>query len=238
MNLQRTFFYFVCMALSAPFAHAEHFTSGPDQAALIELYTSEGCSSCPPAESRMNSFSDHHGLWKEFVPVAFHVDYWNYLGWPDRFSMPEFTARQRNYSRAWKADTIYTPCFVRNGKTDRHPKLSDGPAKPGILKAVITDGKIDVHFSPEDETSENLIVWAAPLTGKVTTDVKRGENRGRILEHCFVALNLQKTPMKASGGTFTASLPLDRTGKPKAISIWISRADSLEPIQATGGWLE
>ena len=69
----------------------------PDtRVALVELFTSEGCTSCPRAEAWFGALKGESGLWKEFVPVAFHVDYWNHLGWSDRFSSEEFTSRQRD----------------------------------------------------------------------------------------------------------------------------------------------
>lgn len=238
MKLQRMTIYFACMALTMHVSAAETFSSGPNQTTLIELYTSEGCSSCPPAEERMNAFIDHKSLWEEFVPVAFHVDYWNYLGWSDRFSSPDYTARQRQYSKTWRASTIYTPCFVRNGEPDRNPKLSRSHLEPGILTATIADGMIDVIYSPNDQQSKKLTVWVAPLSGKVSTSVKSGENRGRNLKHSFVALDLENKPMKQDGKTFTATLPFTRETKPMAVAVWISRAGSLEPIQSAGGWLE
>jgi len=83
-------------------AHAETtFQSGPQRVALLEVYTSEGCSSCPPAESWLSEFKNQARLWKEIVPVAFHVDYWDGLGWKDRFAKEEYTSRQRAYSENW-----------------------------------------------------------------------------------------------------------------------------------------
>ena len=86
-----------------------HFSSGPERIALIELYTSEGCSSCPPADRWLGALAGRQGLWKDFVPVEFHVNYWDSLGWKDRLSTPEFTAREYAYSSAWGAPNVYTP---------------------------------------------------------------------------------------------------------------------------------
>ena len=91
------------------------FASGPSQVALVELYTSEGCSSCPPADAWLAALRDKPGLWSESVPVAFHVDYWNGLGWKDRLSSRASTDRQYAYAEAWGNRSVYTPCFVRNG---------------------------------------------------------------------------------------------------------------------------
>src|SRR6267154_5087398 len=131
---------FLLVLLAAPLAAApRHFTSGEGRTHLLELYTSEGCSSCPPAEAWLGDLRDAPGLWRDFVPVAFHVVYWDQLGWRDRFASKEYTARQYAYSAAWGSDTVYTPGFVldgaewrRSGKPDRkstrlnssHPSIS------------------------------------------------------------------------------------------------------------------
>jgi hypothetical protein len=90
--------------------------SGPKQVTLMELYTSEGCSSCPPAEVWFSELKDAPGLWKIFVPVAFHVDYWDNLGWPDKYASAAFTARQRSYAAEWRSENVYTPELVSGGK--------------------------------------------------------------------------------------------------------------------------
>ena len=229
-----------CLIAFESFAERSwQFESPARQTSLIELYTSEGCSSCPPAERRLNELDHHPGLWTDFVPIAFHVDYWNYIGWSDRFSSPAYTARQRHYSKQWKARTIYTPCFVENGKAGRsfHPKVGHG--KPGVLKATITGKTIEIQFTPNSPAPKKLIAWAAPLSGRRVTQVKAGENRGRTLEHCFVALDLSSAEMKLEEGKgWTAELPLKTELKPQALAIWVSGFQSLEPIQATGGWFK
>ena len=92
------------------------FQSAEQQTALLELYTSEGCSSCPPAETWLSRLTDSPQLWRDFVPVAFHVNYWDYLGWRDPWAARQFSERQRNYAAKWRSDSIYTPEFVLNGK--------------------------------------------------------------------------------------------------------------------------
>ena len=78
------------------------FESGPVKVHLIELFTSQGCSSCPPAEAWLSKLKSEPGLWKDFIPLAFHVDYWDRLGWRDPFAAKQWTARQYQYSEAWK----------------------------------------------------------------------------------------------------------------------------------------
>ncbi|MCW9023236.1 MAG: DUF1223 domain-containing protein [Gammaproteobacteria bacterium] len=94
-------------------------SSGPTQTSLIELYTSEGCSSCPPAERFLNKLQHHKQLWTQYVPLAFHVDYWDYIGWEDKYAHPAFTKRQSAYARQKNLKTIYTPAFVVNGQSWR-----------------------------------------------------------------------------------------------------------------------
>src|SRR5580693_7683854 len=100
---------FMCAAATAA---PVVFQSSDRQTALVELYTSEGCSSCPPAESWLSGMKKSSGLWNDFVPVAFHVEYWDNLGWRDKWSSKQFSDRQRDYAGVWGGDNIYTPEFV------------------------------------------------------------------------------------------------------------------------------
>ena len=106
------------MSTHAMQSHAASLSvkSPATQVDLIELYTSEGCSSCPPADRWVSSLQNEPGLWRDFIPVAFHVDYWDYIGWPDRFASPAFTARQYVYAQQQSMRTVYTPGFFNNGK--------------------------------------------------------------------------------------------------------------------------
>src|SRR5215472_358919 len=97
-------------------AEQMHFQSGPQHTAVIELYTSEGCSSCPPAEKWFSQLKTRPRLWIDFVPTAFHVDYWDYLGWQDPFGTAANSDRQRKYATQWKSHSVYTPGFVLDGK--------------------------------------------------------------------------------------------------------------------------
>src|SRR6059036_376240 len=98
--------------LSPIWAGDRVFESGSQRAHVIELFTSQGCSSCPPAEAWLSKLKAEPGLWKDFLPLAFHVDYWDRLGWRDPFAAKEWTARQYQYSANWKKESVYTPGFV------------------------------------------------------------------------------------------------------------------------------
>lgn len=236
--MNRCILFLISMLAVSTACRAQVFSSGPTRIDLIELFTSEGCSSCPPADRRMNALAGKDGLWKEFVPVAFHVDYWNYLGWPDPYSSADYSTRQRRYTREWRARTSYTPCFVVNGVTARRPASTGGIDRAGLLKAMIEEDKATITFTPSTSAGK-YIAWLAPLSGKLSTQVPAGENRGRKLEHWFVALGLVSTPMTASDrGIYSATLAIPSDARTKAVAVWISRPDSLQSLQATGGWLK
>ena len=85
------------------------FSSSVERVALVELYTSEGCSSCPPADRWLSQLNSSDKLWDNFVPVAFHVDYWDYIGWKDRFASKAYSQRQRRYAKEQGERTVYNP---------------------------------------------------------------------------------------------------------------------------------
>jgi hypothetical protein len=154
----------LALLLAAASAHAASvtFQSSEKRTALLELYTSEGCSSCPPAESWLSRLTKSSGLWKEFVPLAFHVDYWDNLGWPDPWAAGQFSDRQRAYAQSWHSRRIYTPEFVLNGKEWRNwsgnkngPASSD--ATPGVLKISSTDlAHWQVTFAPANPSGAGV----------------------------------------------------------------------------------
>ena len=223
------------------------FQSSGKQTALIELYTSEGCSSCPPAEAWLSRLKESPGLWKDFVPLAFHVDYWDYLGWRDPWSTKSFSDRQRAYAKQWRSDSIYTPGFVLNGKEWRDwwgrkdgPKL--GVAKAGVLTVSSSDmNRWQVSFAPANTTRADYEVHAALLAGGLSSNVKAGENRGRLLNHDFVVLTFLKASLVRSGdvaqGTFIFNKQQSPAESDLALGVWITPAGRFEPLQATGGWL-
>ena len=221
-------------ALSA-WAGDRVFESGPQRAHLIELFTTQGCSSCPPAEAWLSKLKNEPRLWKDFVPIAFHVDYWDRLGWRDPFAAKEWTARQYQYSELWKNESVYTPGFVLDGREwmERSvPKTST--EKSGALKLSIVSGKVVAEFQPADGGTQDVDLHVATLGFDLKTKVTAGENSGRNLGQDFVVLSLANQKMSA-GKTEFAFNPDPRAG---AIAAWITLPNQLEPIQAVGGWLK
>lgn len=210
------------------------FESGPQRTHLIELFTSQGCSSCPPAEAWLSKLKSEPRLWKEFVPIAFHVDYWDRLGWRDPFASKEWTARQYQYSANWKSESVYTPGFVLDGREWMGRSIPPvATEKPGVLKLSIKDQKILAEFLAADGRTNGLDLHFAQLGFDLTTKVGAGENTGRDLKQDFVTLSL--TSQKMTGGkTEFAFHPDSRAG---AIAAWITAPSHIEAIQTVGGWL-
>jgi hypothetical protein len=221
------------------------FQSSTQQTALLELYTSEGCSSCPPAEKWLSRLKTSPRLWKEFVPVAFHVDYWDYLGWRDPWSAKEFSDRQRAYAQHWRSESVYTPAVVLDGKEWRDwSAQADGPPLASRQSGILTvksagSNRWDVTFAPTKAGSENYQAHAALLASSLHSDVKAGENRGRRLDHDFIALSVVETPLGNTNGVSqgTLELPPVTQGKDShlALAVWITKAGQLNVVQATGG---
>jgi hypothetical protein len=247
----RPFLFFMLVFFGAPQVPGaeQRFNSGPNRVSLIELYTSEGCSSCPPAERWLGALREAPGLWRDFVPVAMHVNYWDRLGWTDRFASRQFTEREYAYAKQWSAGNVYTPCFVRDGiewhAGSRPPAASRD--KVGVLSVSLREGGLArVEFSPASiprSTTENLEVHVALLGSGFSSKVTAGENRGETLRHEFVALALESHALPPSDGAgYRAEFPLPRaaiTDAPRhAVAVWITRQGGLIPVQATGGWLE
>ena len=223
------------------------FQSSERQTALVELYTSEGCSSCLPAESWLSKLKGSSGLWSDFVPVAFHVDYWNSLGWRDNLSSEQFSTRQRDYAQVWSAENIYTPEFVLNGK-EWHDWFgfrgapSASANKVGVLRVSSDDGRHWLaDFIPVENGTAVYEVTAALLVSGLSSDVKAGENAGRHLNHDFAALSFITRSLTSQTNGLQGKFVIDASPKGitgrLALAVWVARAGKLEPLQATGSWL-
>jgi hypothetical protein len=238
---------FLCSATNLMSAGPIEFHSSTNRTPMLELYTSEGCSSCPPAEAWLARLKSDPRLWKDLVPVAFHVDYWDYLGWRDLFAAGDYSDRQRAHAAEWNSDSVYTPGFVLDGKEWRGwfnredlPRHSNHLV--GTLTASSADGKRWLlRFEPAARGQSTLDFYAALLGFDLSSDVKAGENRGRKLLHDFVVLTLAKASSQRSGDSFQAELSLITASPnlPKRLAVagWVTRRGDLQPLQAVGGWL-
>jgi len=213
------------------------FDSGPQQVTLLELYTSQGCSSCPPAERWLNELTDSDRLWTQLVPVALHVDYWDSLGWEDPYARPANAERQRSYARHNRVSTVYTPGMFANGREWRGWMYRIGPRasgnEPGPLTARIENGRLEADFPAQDRELE---LHVAVLGFGIETKVARGENRNRTLPQEFVLL--AESVHRAADGHWQVPVPEpEHPAGRYGIALWVSRAGDPVPLQATGGWL-
>jgi hypothetical protein len=233
----------VLLALTAASAGAETvFESKPARTHLLELFTSEGCSSCPQAEAWLSTLMKEPQLWRDFVPIAFHVDYWDHLGWRDPFASKMWTARQYEYAARWKSGSVYTPGFVLNGRELRDQSLpAPSGEAAGVLAVRLLNGdRATVSFQPASGGGREYEIHLARLGFGLSTNVKAGENSGRKLRHDFVVLSLTNETM-GGGGTrelrFPAAVSKQTVEARSALAAWVTEVGQMEPIQAVGNWL-
>lgn len=218
-------------------AHALEWESGPDKSHLIELFTSQSCSSCPPAEAWLNKLKDDPRLFKEIVPVEFHVTYWNHLSWKDPFSSKEYTNRQRKYARLHDSNTVFTPQLLLNAQknlrsSSRYPERSK--QKTANLKVKYQKDKKLVSISWDKELK--AYCEGALLGGGYKKKIPRGENSGRTLTHEFVVTELKKAQVKNKKCTLKFSK--DYEAKSRYLAIWLRSLDGKTIYQATGSKIE
>jgi hypothetical protein len=174
--------------------------SGPGTAALVELYTSEGCSSCPPADRWLATVGQRYPA-DRVVPLALHVDYWDYIGWKDPYAKREFSLRQRKLSQLQRMALVYTPQVVLQGRDFRGwgtpafdqalARINSQPAKARLrLQVLRADEKsLDVEVSAELlQPAQDAALYVAAYRSKLESKVTAGENRGRLLSHDYVVL--------------------------------------------------
>lgn len=192
--------------------------------ALIELFTSEGCSSCPAADEALEDIQKKYSD-KNVLVLGYHVDYWDNLGWKDIFSNPLFTQRQEYYSNIFRLNSIYTPQAVVNGKNEFvgsnktklvssiNEQLNEQPTASINLKAALDNsGKIDVSYSSQSPNSKNEQLVLLLVQKMATNKIRRGENEGRTLHHINIVRELYELsiPVKEEKKTFTLPTELKK----------------------------
>jgi len=221
------------------------FSSGVKKIPLIELYTSEGCSSCPPADRWLSKLTTEKDLWSRYVPIAFHVDYWDYIGWQDPFADPSHSTRQRQYRQQGNTKGVYTPGVVFMGQEWRtwylnkeipHVDWSD----VGDLQVSIEDDVAKVIFKPTEKQSNKLRINFSVVGFNLTSDVSRGENSGKKLTHDFVNLARVRMLSSINNGDYQWELKIPSKLKTEAKKlgyvVWVSGKNTLQPIQSVGAW--
>ncbi|MDB5156938.1 MAG: hypothetical protein JWR50_1645 [Mucilaginibacter sp.] len=189
--------------------------------AVIELFTSEGCSSCPPADELVAKIQKEYKDQPVYI-LAFHVDYWNRLGWKDGFSNAAYSARQNSYAQYLHLSQVYTPQIVVNGKKEfvgseegsLRSAIKSGLQKPSSAQITLSDLKADqnkaiVHYQTEGNDANSVLLLAL-VEKTARTSVKAGENSGRNLSHVQIIRQFQSTRLNDKmSGTESITLPKD-----------------------------
>ena len=192
----------LALAVDAAAAQCRAQSSG-STVALVELYTSEGCDSCPPADRWLSSLGQRGYAPDRVVPIALHVDYWDYIGWKDPYAKQAFSARQRKMASLARAAMVYTPQVLLQGRDFRRwgsgafeqevAKINAQPAKARI--SILLDRRGAEAFAVEAvaelleaRRAEDAALYLGAYENKLVSQVKAGENRGKTLAHDYVVL--------------------------------------------------
>jgi hypothetical protein len=208
-----------CFALAAAAADPQRLP------VLVELFTSEGCSSCPPADRHLQQLDS------QVIVLSEHVDYWNQLGWKDKFSSPAFTERQEVYARAFGLGSPYTPQMVVDGAAQftggdvrraamEIDKAVDRPKAPVFLLRNASGGlQVQIDSIPRDAE-----VWLALADDGAYTKVTAGENRGHNLGHVAVVRSIRKIGAVRRGGGFARVVELPAGAAGQRIVVFLQEA--------------
>jgi hypothetical protein len=188
-----------------------------DGFAVVELFTSEGCSSCPPADELVAKILKEDKN-KEVYILAYHVDYWNHLGWKDPFSSAQYSDRQRRYAQLLRLEGVYTPQIVVNGRTEfvgsnegnLRNSIKSGLTKTTNEQLSLSNVNIDgsqLRLQYQTKATANRELVIAIVQKAAQTNVKSGENGGHVLSHVNIVRGLNTTDLKQQNGTATLKLP-------------------------------
>ena len=200
---------------------------------LVELFTSEGCSSCPPADEALAALAlEQPVAGAEIIPLELHVDYWNSLGWADPFSLPEASERQERYASAGPrgAGSLFTPQMVVDGTRSfvGNRQLAAAAVGQAVVLPKRTvraelrpaPGGVEIGLSVGPGEEHPVSLWLALTESGLSSKVTRGENRGRTLAHAAVVRSLEQvTTVPAAGWTGTVRLPLVRGWRREALTV-------------------
>lgn len=206
-----TLIFFSLLLFSGSLSAECSYQSPSHRVALLELYTSEGCSSCPPADRWLSGLAGQGLRADQVVPLSLHVDYWNYIGWRDPYSDPRYTQRQRKIARNNRLSTIYTPQLVLQGRDFRAWRRMNFPRLLAELNRAPARADIELRIAPRAQRQFEIAVTASLHAGnsghlyvaiyenRLSSTVTAGENDGRVLQHDYVVRKLFG-PIQAGAG--------------------------------------
>jgi len=191
---------------------------------VVELYTSQGCSSCPVADDALAKMAAR----ADVVALALHVDYWDYLGWRDTFGQREFAERQAGYRDAWRKSVLYTPQIIVQGRHDvsgLQPAQLDAAiaemqaAEPAIRLSLQREGgMLKCRIEPGPQRASGT-VWIAKYTRAATVTIERGENAGRTITYANVVSSLDR--IGTWEGSAAEEVAMPQPGPGEGVAIWI-----------------
>jgi len=199
---------------------------------VLELFTSQGCSSCPPADKLLTQIQEKNGK-TQVIALSYHVDYWNYIGWKDPFSKSAFSDKQREYSRKFSSSSIYTPQVVVNGKEhfvgsnsekmkeklNRFAKIS-AENKIEITSVITSEDKIAFDYDISGAIKNKSLRMALVIEERIT-EIPRGENRNRTLKNSNIVVSEVVFDLKTSEGHHEITIPklVHKKDKLKLVSV-------------------
>ncbi|MCW5722262.1 MAG: DUF1223 domain-containing protein [Devosia sp.] len=186
-------------------------TTRNDAKVVVELFTSQGCASCPPADALLTSLAER----PDVVALAYHVDYWDYIGWQDTFGHETFSDRQRAYAKSWGSSRIYTPQMVVNGqkpvvgsrRTEVQGAISDAQL-PLAIEVRREGDMLKVHVPPDAELP-NAVVWLVTYIDRADVSIDRGDNAGKAMVYTQVVTGRQILGMWEARSGAELKLPLN-----------------------------
>ncbi len=217
-----------------------------DSFAVVELFTSEGCSSCPPADQVLAELADDAKKnARRIFPLAFHVDYWNSLGWKDPFSLPISSERQEQYGAALHVNQSYTPQMIVNGNTEfvgsdrqRARKTIDAafslPSQGLVALRVEADGgkqKIEYQVS---SAPKDAVLCVAVVESGLVSQVRRGENAGHTLTHANVVRKFVTLPLDKPTGSVRLEAEFSSSKRDLQVIAFLQDRHTLTIFGATG----
>ena len=220
------------LALAVPIASAQtcpaaEAHSGATVPRVVELYTSEGCDSCPPADRWLRALPAAGITADKAVALSLHVDYWDYIGWKDPYAKPQFTERQKETGAINKSTVIYTPQVVLGGRdfrrwsggiADEVKRINAQPAKADIALEIrdAGAGRIEVAGSAQAKRSEDradAVLILALYENGLVSPVQAGENKGATLQHDYVARDWGAPVALGAGGRAEAKIAVALIGR-------------------------
>ena len=214
-------------ALAGP-ASAETMRVRPK--AVVEMFTSQGCSSCPPADALLTALAQD----KDVIALAYHVDYWDYVGWKDTFAQSQFSDRQRAYAESWGSSRIYTPQMVLNGqkgvvgsrRNDVYRAL-DGSTLPLPIDISRYNDMLKIVIPPDSNLS-NAVVWLVTYRDRSEVDIDKGDNAGKTMVYTQVVTGRQALGMweSASGASLKLPIPEVLADQSTGIAVLVQQEDN------------